>query len=75
MQPAAANSLSEHNIVPRWSAVMSGFVDAAAVLALAVILWWLVFAVEGIFKLSAPLLSFAIMIWILLILLLQTRAL
>ena len=73
MQLAAVNWLIERNLVPRWSVVVSGWVNVAVVLALAVILWWLVFAVEGIFKLYTPLLGFAIMIWMLLILLWQTE--
>lgn len=75
MQPVAANWLSERNLVSRWSVVVSGLVNAVVVLALAVTIWWLLFAVEGVFKLYTPLLGFAIMIWTLLILLWQTELL
>lgn len=73
MQPAAVNWLSDRNLVPRWPVVVSGLVNTAVVLVLALGLWWLVFAVEGVFKLYTPLLGFAIMIWMLLILLWQTE--
>jgi amino acid transporter, AAT family len=69
------NWLAERRLAPRWSVGMSGLVNAGVVLGLAIALWWLFFAVEGVFKLYTPLLGFAIMIWMLLILLWQTEVL
>jgi len=73
MKPVAVNWLSSRNLVPRWSIVISGLVNAAVILMAAVVIWWLVFAIEGVFKLYTPLLGFAIMIWMLLILIWQTE--
>jgi AAT family amino acid transporter len=67
------NWLVERRLSPRWSVVASGLANVGVVLGLAVALWWLFFAVEGVFKLYTPLLGFAIMIWMLLILLWQTE--
>lgn len=73
MQPTLVNWLSERQLVPRWSPAASGVVNTLVVLVLAVVLWRVVFSVEGVFKLYTPLLGFAIMIWVLLILLWQTE--
>jgi amino acid transporter, AAT family len=69
------NWLAERRLAPQWSVVVSGLVNVGVVLGLAIALWWLFFAVEGVFKLYTPLLGFAIMIWMLLILLWQTEIL
>ena len=63
--------LLKKNLTPKWSVAVSGLINLMALLFAAVALWWIVFSVEGVFKLYTPHLGFAIIIWILLILIWQ----
>ena len=65
--------LEERQLAPRWSTGVSGLVNLAALIVAVAIVWWVLFSIEGIFKLYTPLLGFSMVIWTLLIILWQTQ--
>ncbi len=65
------NWLSTRRLIPRWSVGVSGLLNLIVILLATAVIWWVFFSIEGIYKLYTPLLGFALMIWMLLILLWQ----
>lgn len=67
------NWLEAREIEPRWPVGISGLVNLAVLIAAVMIIWWVFFSIEGVFKLYTPLLGFCLVIWTLLIILWQAQ--
>lgn len=65
--------LDTRQLEPRWSVALSGIANLIVLIMAIFVVWWVVFANAGVFKLYTPLLGFSIVIWTLLILLWQTE--
>ena len=59
--------LAERSLAPRWTPLVSGFVNFAFLLAATFGCWWLFFSTKGVCQLYTPLLGFSLVIWLLLI--------
>jgi AAT family amino acid transporter len=65
------NWIATRELVPKWSVGISGLVNLIVLIIATFVIWWVVFANAGPFKLYTPLLGFSLVIWTLLIMLWQ----
>lgn len=54
-------------IKPRWNIWLSGIINLLFLLVVTFAVWWLFFSIKGVFKLYTPLLGFAVLLWLLLV--------